>query len=324
MDVNNNKWLANNFGADIDTIVEALKMSPSSQGYIYGALSEIFLTRYLEKNGFEVLRIKEKPAGGFDEKKVGYKGDFLIKKHGTEEYYVVECKGLKSNSEFRSAQTEDNHIKQLSYEQAYNVLKKYIAIDKERIYNRGLASYKRVKEAWERENHKVFPEFRWDKRWPGPDNADLSECFGSVEELHDFVFNSDSRLLSENSFRNKKGLYKILQTHEPSDRTDECTGIHQAAPLVSDFSIMAVDLYLRTGKHEFVFMNPREISHSPSSPNHLYQNYIIDIIIPGKKDDLKIKRPWYSDIEECIRLTHPVTVEYDESQLDFRQEAGEE
>lgn len=40
--------------------------------------------------GYEVLRIKEKPAGGFDEKKVGYKGDFLIKKKGKSEYLLAK------------------------------------------------------------------------------------------------------------------------------------------------------------------------------------------------------------------------------------------
>ena len=122
----------------------------------------------------------------------------------------------------------------------------------------------------------------------------------------------------ETSFRENKGLYRILQTHEPSTRTDNTTGIKSAAPLVTDFSMMAVDLFQRTGRHEFVFMNPDEIAHSPDSPNHLYQNYTIDIIIPGIKDSIVISRPWYRDIDDCINTTSPRTVKYDESQLDYR------
>lgn len=101
------------------------------------------------------------------------------------------------------------------------------------------------------------------------------------------------------------------------------TGIHQAAPLVSDFSIMAVDLFQRTGKHEFVFMNPDTISHSPTSPHHLYQNYIIDVIIPGIKDTLNICHPWYDDINNCIKCTSPKIVEYDPTQIDYRENEDE-
>ncbi len=81
-----------------------------------------------------------------------------------------------------------------------------------------------------------------------------------------------------------------------------------------------MDLFFRTGKHEFVFMNPDKISHSPDHPNHLYQNYIIDILIPGIKDELDIRYPWYTDIDKLILETNPRIVEYDESQLDHREE----
>lgn len=325
--ISNEDWLSNNFGANVDTIIEALKMSPSSQGYVFGAISEIFLSRYLKKKGFKVWRIKEKPAGGFAEKKLGYKGDFLIqdKTDKNRKFYVIECKGLKSNSEFRSAQTDDKtHLKKLTPKQAYNILKKFIDVDKNKIYETGLKTYNETKQKWEQKNKKIFPKFKWNKNYPGPDNVDLSEYFKTEKNLEKFINNSDSELLSENSFRARKGLFKILQTHEPNGRTDNYTKIHQAAPLVSDFSIMAVDLYLRIGKHKFVFMNPKKISHSPSSPNHLYQNYIIDIIIPGKKNALTIKHPWYLDIKECIETTKPSGVKFDKSQLDFRKETCED
>lgn len=312
-------WLLIQFGVSSGVILNALKMSPSSQGYIHGALSEILLKEYLESKNFKVFRIKEKPAGGFNEKKIGYKGDFLICKNKI--YYVVECKGLKTNSEFRSAETDEvDHSKKLDKKKAFKFLKKYINIDKMKIFHKGQITYSRSENKWKNKNpSKNFPSFRWKPTTPGPDNADLSNIFKSNKKLEKFINDADETLLTENAFRERRGLYKVLQTHEPSERTDPQTGIKQAAPLVSDFSIMAVDLFQRTGKHEFVFMNPLEISHSPSSPNHLYQNYIIDILIPGKKDNLNICPPWYSDIDNCIKFTKPNTVEYDESQIDFRE-----
>jgi hypothetical protein len=140
-----------------------------------------------------------------------------------------------------------------------------------------------------------------------------------LDKLKNFIQASNSYLLTEQAFRNRNGLYKILQTHKPSKRKDFETDIEQAAPLVSDFSILAVDLFQRTGKHQFVFMNPDKISHSPTSPNHLYQNYIIDIIIPGIKDELEINYPWFLDIDSCISSSNPKKVKYDESQIDFRE-----
>ena len=66
-------------------------------------------------------------------------------------------------------------------------------------------------------------------------------------------------------------------------------------------------------------MNPNSISHSPTSPEHLYQNYHIDYIIPGVKDNLNIIHTWYEDIEECIRQTNPIPRKIDKSQLDLRE-----
>lgn len=312
-------WLSEHFAVDEKTIIEALKLSPSAQGYIHGALSEILLVNYLESKDFEVSRIKEKPAGGFDEKKIGYKGDFLIHKKGDSKYFVVECKGLKTNSEFRGVATDAAHTKSITKSQAINSLKKYINIDKDKIYRKGYKTYLNKKRDWEQKNPgKLFPEFNWTKEYPGPDSVDLTPYFASVEELRQFINACDENLLSENAFRTRKGLYRILQTHKPSDRKDPETEIKQAAPLSSDFSILAVDLFQRLGTHKFVFVNPDIISHSPTSPNHLYQNYTIDIIIPRIKDELCIQYPWFNDIDECIQQSSPKTVEYDESQIDYR------
>ena len=325
MNKNDELWIKRKFNVDIEVLIKALKLSPSAQGYIQGAISEILLIEYLKSPNFDILRIKEKPAGGYDEKKIGYKGDFLIKQHNSSNYYVIECKGLKTNSEFRTAKTSDDHQKYLTKKQAFNALKAYINIDKNKIYNKGYSTYLKTKNKWEKDNpDKIFPKFNWDIETPGPNNADLTPYFNNIDTLKKFIDNSDIALLSEKAFRNNEGLYKVLQTHEPSDRTDVETNIHQAAPLSSDFSMMAVDLFQRTGRHEFVFMNPDTISHSPTSPNHLYQNYIIDILIPNIKDELCITHPWYNNIIECINSTNPKTVEYDSTQIDYRDEIEEE
>ena len=179
-------WVFERFGTDADSLIEVLEMSPSSQGYIQGAVSELKLFAYLKDCGFEVYRIKEKPAGGFDKKKEGYKGDFLIKDN--DKYYVVECKGIKTNAEFRYGDTDVEYEKNITRQQAINFLKKYININREQIYQKGFDKYTRKKEAWESKNPgKKYPEFRWSKKNPGPDSPDLTSIFGSVEMIKEYV-----------------------------------------------------------------------------------------------------------------------------------------
>ena len=313
------KWVSEKFGTDLDTLKKVLEMSPSSQGYIQGAVSELELMQYLIRQGYKVYRIKEKPAGGFDEKKVGYKGDFLIKSK-QDKYYVVECKGIKTNAEFRSADTGEDYTKTITRDQAINFLKKYINIDKEKIYKKGYRAYLKKKDEWERKHPgKTYPNFHWTHENPGPDSPDLTSYFHIVKNIREYVNSLNAYKFSELAFRKCEGAYIVMQTHKPSSRTDPETGEHIAAPLISDFSILAVDLFQRIGIHKFVFVNPDTISHSPEYPNHLYQNYIIDILIPGIKDKLSIKYPWYEDIKLCIKETSPRIVEYDDSQLDHRE-----
>ena len=318
MKTNIEKWIHDTFGCNTDDFISLLEMSPSSQGYIHGAASELELKKYLENLGYTVWRIKEKPSGGFDEKKEGYKGDFLIK--DGDKYYVVECKGIKTNAEFRSGDTDEEYTKNITRKQAICFLKKYINIDKEKIYNNGYSAYCKKKTEWEKKHPgKSYPPFKWSKDTPGPDSPDLSSVFSSESEIKKYVNGLSEDKFSVQAFRERRGVYVVMQTHKPSGRTDPETNENIAAPLISDFSILAVDLFQRIGEHKFVFVNPDTISHSPQYPNHLYQNYIIDIIIPGLKDNLSIRKPWYESIKDCIEKTSPRTVTYDDSQLDHRE-----
>jgi hypothetical protein len=86
--------LVRKFGVKRTTFVEAIRRSPNAQGYIDGAISELLAQRALEKQGFELERIKEKWGG----KKLHF-GDFYISKAGRNRWYLLESKGLKSNSE---------------------------------------------------------------------------------------------------------------------------------------------------------------------------------------------------------------------------------
>ena len=311
------QYINRKFGVDSDKFVEVMKMSPGAEGYIHGSLSELLFKGFIESLGFEAYRIKEKPEGGYNAKSDDARGDFYIRKKGNtkDEWYVIENKGIKTNTEKHlfSLYTKDKlfrHLKGLAFPK-----KDYL----EKAYEKGFKTYTKAKEKWEAKNiGKGFPSFRWDKSTPGARAFNLIGYWKDETELRKWVDSLDETKLTTESYLNLEGPVRMLATHAPSNRTAPYTGVKQAAPLVTEFNIMCVDLFQRIGEHKFVFMNPNSISHSPTSPEHLYQNYHIDYIIPGVKDNLNIIHPWYEDIEECIRQTNPIPRKIDKSQLDLR------
>ena len=48
-------YILKNFGVDEKLFQEALILNPGSKGYISGAISELLLKEYLEKNRFDVF-----------------------------------------------------------------------------------------------------------------------------------------------------------------------------------------------------------------------------------------------------------------------------
>lgn len=312
-----NTFTMDHFGVTEDIYLEALKLSPSAQGYIMGAISEVLLKNYLINKGYEVIRIKEKPSGGNNAKNYEARGDFYIRRLGSKDdkWLVIESKGLKSNSEFRGSKLD-------CADKLYKFLKNRVFNDdknKDTIFRKGYQTYLKAKGMWESKNPgKKFPEFKWNKLYPGPESYDLKDIWKSVDEMKKWCFELSDEDYLEQSYRKVHGPIAVLETHQPSNRVGMRTGIKQAAPLVYDFNIMSVDLFLRTGKHEFVFMNSEQISHSPTSPEHLYQNYIIDILVKDKKTRPSIQAPWYENIEECIAKTTPTPRKLDKSQIDNR------
>ena len=313
---NTNKNILKDFGVDEQTFYQALKLSPSARGYIIGAISEILLKNHLEAKGYKVVRIKEKPSGGNKAKNDQARGDFYIRKNGKKanRWLVVESKGLKSNSEFRGGKLD-------SPEKVFKFLKKRIfnMQTKEVIFNKGFNKYSKTKTSFKKKNTgKKFPDFKWDRNFPGPECYNLDGLWSNENELKEWVFSLDKNFFTEEAYRNAEGAIAILETHQPTRRKGIETDIIQAAPLVSDFNIMSIDLFLRTGKHEFVFTNSEKISHSPTSPEHLYQNYTIDILVKDKKDKPLTQPPWYDDIDICIQETNPTYRKIDRSQIDDR------
>ena len=312
--MNKDSLILNKFNVTQEIFEEAILKNPSSQGYILGAITETCLVKYLEKKDYEVIRIKEKPSGSFDSKTDDARGDFYIRKKNWEKdkCLVIESKGLKSNSEFRGD-------KITSKEKLYKYLNNLVfKKNNKHVFEKGLNTYNKEKDKWK--NKKVnYPPFNWDKNFPGPESESIKHLWKNSKELNDWCNQFTDEDCSEKFYRNNNGPVRILETHQPSTRVSRITKKKQAAPLVTDFNIMSVNLFLRTGKHEFVFMNSNKISHSPSSPEHLYQNYTIDVLVKGLKEEPIIRHPWYNDIDDCINKTKPSFRIIDQSQVDNRE-----
>lgn len=89
------KFVKDVFKTSLEIFFEALRLSPSARGYVGGSITELLLKKRLEDMGFEVNRIREKWEG---DKHPNHHGDFCFRKAGGE-WYVLESKGVKSNSE---------------------------------------------------------------------------------------------------------------------------------------------------------------------------------------------------------------------------------
>ncbi len=311
-----NNYIKSKFGVDESRFLEVLQKSPGAEGYILGNLAEEEFKDYANSLGYDALRIKEKPEGGNNSKSEDARGDFYIRKFDSkkDEWLVVECKGVKSNSEKRCGLT--------SVSTCVNFLKKHSVIRNkhiESIYKSGLKAYKSRKENYNKSGKEDFPDFRWNNINPGSGVPDLSGIWKNEDEIKSWIKSIDSNLFCDDAFWNLTAPIRLLQTHMPSSRIDPVTKIKSTGPLVSEFNILCVDLFLKTGKHEFVFVNSAQLNHQAKSPNHLQQNYTIDILV--EKDNFSrhsLLKPWYDNLEFCIQETNPVYRKLDESQLDRR------
>lgn len=192
------------FGVDQNFLLEVLINNNSAMGYLHGALSEELIKEELEDLDFEVFRIKEKPAGGFDSKVDNYKGDFLVKKPTDNLWLVIECKGLKTNSEFRGK----NKIGENNRKSIINKINSVIKADKNKIYEKGYNKYKTAKEEWETKNPgKKFPDFEWNKDYPGPDSVNLKKYFSSKKDIENYFNKIAASKFDEQAFRNKEAAY---------------------------------------------------------------------------------------------------------------------
>lgn len=238
-------------------------------------------------------------------------GDFYFQtKDGY--WFVLESKGLKSNSEKWHKLYNYDYLKALFF-----------------------SEHKKIE--WIKQNKEIEPQIdQWIKRnlpkflnkykdnlydyeeiikYKSPKKeTQKSKC---IHKLKKYSRKEINKMIEERLEYIEKKI-KILETHfvSGSGGLSERT---QATPRKDEFNIVAVDIFLKFPKHKFLFANPKNLDSSRSDPCHLQQNYIIGFIF-NNEDKLYLSEEWNDDFNEVLKtLTLKDAICEKDMQIDDRQ-----
>jgi len=308
------------FKTNLEIFLAALKLSPNAQGYISGSITELLIKKKLEEEyGFEVKRIREKWEG---RKHPRHRGDFYFSKPGSEVWYVVESKGVKSNSE--------------KWHKLYNYdnLKKFMISHSDKIP--WIVSEKDIEpqiEAWIRKNLPKFMDeysvalYEYEEVQRYIENQPRRETSKSkaIKKLADLTREDINRLVKDR-LAYLMSKIRVLETHFVSG-TSGLSQRTQATPRSDEFNIVGVDVFLRYPEHKFLFANPKLLEPSRDDSNHLQQNYIMGFVFPGEdgSQTINVSEDWYEDFNAVYEtLNAKDCVKEQDMQVDMRQMILEE
>ena len=287
------------FKTSLDIFLEALKLSPNAQGYVLGSVTELLLKKKIEDEGFEVKRIKEKWEG---RKHPNHHGDLYFRTPGDTKWFVLESKGVKSNSE--------KWHKLYNYER----LKKFMVAHSDKI-------------VWIDQDGEMEPQVEtWIEKNLPKFKMEYAENLYEFEEVQDYLENPPRRETSKskaiekleklsrdeiNGLTGERLAYvmskiKVLETHFVSG-TSEASQRTQATPRKDEFNVVAIDVVLRYHEHKFLFANPKLLESSGDDANHLQQHYIIGFVFSDENQNpvLSITDEWYDDFREAFGTVNP-------------------
>ena len=299
------------FKTTLEIFLEAIRISPNAQGYVNGSITELLLKQHIESLGYEVKRIKEKWEG---KKHANHHGDLYFKKNDNTNWFVLESKGVKSN-------TED-------WNKLYNLprLKKMLFDYSDIIH-------------WIDKANDIEPQIN---QWIETNLPNLltAPTLYSYEEIQGYLNNPPQREtpkslsmqeLSQYSREQISAMIKdrlnyvmskvmVLDTHFVSG-TSGASERTQATPRKDEFNIISINIVLRYNEHKFLFANPKHLESSGKDANHLQQNYIMGFVFiqPDNSLQLDLSDEWYDSFDEvCETLTNNDAISENEMQIDGR------
>lgn len=299
------------FKTNLRIFLEALKRSPNAQGYVSGSITELLLKKKLEEeHEFEVKRIREKWEG---RKHRHHHGDFYFRKPQTAEWYVLECKGVKSNSE--------------KWHKLYNYknLKNFLITNADKIP--WIDSEREIEEQVTEWVHANLPDFesKYSKKLYDYEEVQnyrskrQTEKAKAIDALRGYTRDQISDMIEER-LNYLMSRVRVLETHFVSG-TSGVSERTQATPRKDEFNLIAIDIVLRYTDHKFVFANPKNLESSGDDPNHLQQNYVMGFVFTDDKGKttLNISDEWYEDLNDVYDTLDPDdSVKEEDMQVDIR------
>ncbi len=305
------------FKTSLDVFYEALRHSPNAQGYVAGSISELLLKKHLESLGFEVLRIREKWEG-----QKAHHGDFYIRKRGAEQsqgWFVVEVKGLKSNSE--------KWHKLYNYDNLLRFLINHSSLIQ------WIDSNKNVEEQTKRWIERELPDFLGKYQHTlyepeevakySPNPKKLTKKAQTMQRLRSLTRDEINAQIEER-IRYLNSKIRVLETHLVAGTGAANRKI--ATPRRDEFHVLAVDIFLKYQGHEFLFANPSNLESSSDDEEHLQQNYVIGFVfvIEGQ-EQIHVSEDWEQDFLNIYEtLSEETAVSKDTMQVDNRYLGEEE
>lgn len=310
------KFVADVFKATLEIFLEALKLSPNAQGYVNGSITELLLKKKIEGLGFEVKRIREKWEG---KKHTNHHGDFYFRKNAESPWFVLESKGVKSNTE--------------NWNKLYNFPKlKKILFDFNEIIH------------WIDKTREIEPQI---DQWISENLPDIvvAPTLYSYEEIQDYLKNPPKRetykyiemkklaefsrdqidQMIQERLKYVMSKVKLLDTHFVSG-TSGASDRTQATPRKDEFNLISIDIVLRYNEHKFLFANPKHLDSSGKDVNHLQQNYIMGFVFtqPDGSFKLDLSDEWAGDFNEVYEaLDRGDAINESDMQIDNRNETIE-
>jgi hypothetical protein len=293
------KFVKDIFKTTVEIFLEALQLSKSARGYIHGSITELLLKKELEeKYGCEVYRIREKWEG---KKHPHHHGDFYFRKNQSSPWFVLESKGVKSNSE--------------KWHKLYNYdnLKKFLYTNSSKISwinNNNEIEAQII--AWIKENlPKFLDEYKnnlydyeeiqkYNKNKPGRETEKsrvIALLSGYTRDEVDGMIRDRLKYLMSR--------VKVLETHFVSG-TSGSNERTQATPRKDEFNLISIDIILRYHEHKFVFANPKLLESSGDNEEHLQQNYIMGFVFINKdgKTQFNFSEEWFENFNNAYETVN--------------------
>lgn len=297
------------FKTSLDVFLEALRLSPNAQGYVSGSITELLLKRYLESQGYEALRIREKWEG-----KKHHHGDFYFRKSNAtaQRWFVIEAKGVKSNSE--KWHKLYNRDKLISFLHEHSHIISWI--DAERNKEDQIIAWlnRELPEFYGRYADPIYEYEEVDKYKPSGRETSKSRAIQKLRGLSREKINA----LIEERIQYLNTKLRVLETHFVA--SSGTGGREIATPRKDEFHVVAVDIFLKYREHLFLFANPQNLESASAHPEHLQQNYVIGFVfVENGNETLHYSEDWCEDFESVVAtLDISDAVEETQMQVDYR------